>query len=86
MDRTIQVRELYSAGERGDYLQYSRNTYCNTKAQFKLDNKLSRSFEEHTGNRQGHVKAAGHFKAYINPCLDMLNQADLGFNIGTYHS
>ena len=28
------------------------------------------------------VKAAGHFKAYINPCLDALNNAELGFNIG----
>ena len=82
VDRAIQVRELYSAGERGDYLQYSRNTYRNTKAQFKMDNKLSRSFEELTGNRQGHVKAAGHFKAYINPCLVMLNRAELGFHIG----
>ena len=42
----------------------------------------SRNFSEHTGNRQGHVKAAGHFKAYINPCLNSLNQADLGFHIG----
>ena len=28
------------------------------------------------------MKAAGHFKAYINPCLDTLNEADLGFHIG----
>ena len=65
---------LYTVGERDDYLRYSRNT--------ELDGRLSRSFEEHTGNHQGHVKAAGHFKAYINPCLDALNNAELGFSIG----
>ena len=25
----IQIRELYAYGERGDYLEYSRNTYKN---------------------------------------------------------
>ena len=82
VDRDIQVRELYSVGERGDYLQYSKNTYVNTECTMQLEGKLSRSFSEYTGNRQGHVKAAGHFKAYINPCLDTLNEADLGFHIG----
>ena len=47
-----------------------------------MDGKLSRTINEFTGNRQGHVKAARHFKAYINPCLDAVNQADLGFHIG----
>ena len=82
VDREIQVRELYSVGERGDYLKYSRNTYQNTECKIKMDGKLSRTIEEHTGNRQGHVKAAGHYKAYINPCLDAVNRADLGFHIG----
>ena len=82
VDRDIQVRELYSVGERGDFLEYSRNTYQNTDAKIKLDGKLSRTFKEFTGNRQGHVKASGHFKAYINPCLDAINRADLGFHIG----
>ena len=82
VDRDIQVRELYSVGESGDFLQYSRNTYQNTNCTMKLDGKLSRCFSEYTGNRQGHVKAAGHFKAYINPCLDTVNSTDLGFHIG----
>ena len=82
VDRDILLHELYTVGERGDFLQYSRGTYQNTHAQFKLDGKLSRTFEEHTGNRQGHVKASGHFKVYINPCLDSLNSTDLGFHIG----
>ena len=82
VDRDIQVRELFSVGEQGDFLKYSKNTYINTQCTMQLDGKLSRNFIEHTGNRQGHVKAAGHFKAYINPCLNSLNQADLGFHIG----
>ena len=82
VDRDILVRELYSVGERGDILHYSRGTYQNTKSQFKLHGQLSRQFEEHTGTRQGHVKASGNFKAYINPCLKLLNSTDIGFHIG----
>ena len=48
----------------------------------KLDGKLSRKFREFTGNRQGHIKASGHFKGYINPCLDAINKAAIGFHIG----
>ena len=50
----------------------------------QLEGKLSRSFNENTGNRQGHLKASGHFKAYtnINPCLVALNQTEFGFHIG----
>ena len=82
VDRDIQVRELYSVGEQGDILKYSRNTYKNTECKLKQDGKLSRTIMEFTGNRQGHVKAAGHFKVYINPCLEAVNRADLGFRIG----
>ena len=84
VDRDIQVRELYSAGERGDYLKYSRNTYKNTSSQIKIGNKLSREFHEYRGSRQGHKRAAGNFKAYINPCLEAANSSDLGFNIGPH--
>ena len=48
----------------------------------KQNDKLSRRFSEEKGNRQGHVKASGHFKAYINPCLQSLNDSKLGFYIG----
>ena len=36
VDREIQVWELYSVGERGDYLEYSSNTYQNTSSQVKI--------------------------------------------------
>ena len=82
VEREIQVRELYSVGERGDYLEYSKNTYQNTECFIKLDGKLSRKVVEYKGNRQGHVRAAGHYKAYINPCLTSLRDSNLGFYIG----
>ena len=82
VERQIQVRELYSVGERGDYLQYSRNTYQNTECHLKLNGKLGRKFSEEKGNRQGHVRASGHFKAYINPLLKSLNKSCLGFHVG----
>ena len=76
------MRELFSVGERGGYLSYSRNTYKNTETNLKQNGKLSRKFTEFKGNRQGHVRASGNFKAYINPCLTSLNSSQLGFNIG----
>ena len=82
VERQIQVRELYSTGERGDVLQYSRGTYENTKCHVKLKDKLSREVVEHKGNRQGHVRASGNFKVYINPSLLSLNSSNLGFSIG----
>ena len=82
MEREIQVRELYSVGERGDFLSYSRNTYVNTECHIKQDGLLSRKISEFKGNRQGHVLASGHYKAYINPCLTALNESKLGFYIG----
>ena len=82
VEREIQVRELYSVGERGDVLQYSRNTYRNTECRMKMQDKLSRKVVEHKGNRQGHIRASGHFKVYINPCLLSLNTTKLGFSLG----
>ena len=82
VEREIQVRELYSVGERGDLLNYSRNTYENTECYIKQDGLLSRKIQEYRGNRQGHVRASGHYKAYINPCLTALNSSNLGFYIG----
>ena len=43
---------------------------------------IGRQFCEHKGNRQGHKRASGHFKSYINPCLVTANSSDLGYWIG----
>ena len=83
VNRDIQIRELYSCGESGDLLQYSRNIYQNTFCNIKQDGKLSREFQEHKGSRQGHKRASGHFKTYVNPCLTAANSAGLGFYIGS---
>ena len=53
VDRTIQTRELFFAGEEGDTWQYSYNSYQNTRCQIKLDGQLSKPFEEELGVRQG---------------------------------
>ena len=82
VDRDIQVRELYSCGETGDLLAYSSNTYKNTVCKMKQGGKLSREIREYRGARQGHKRAAGHFKTYINPCLTAANSSGLGFYIG----
>ena len=82
VDRDIQVRELYSCGETGNLLEYSSNTYKNTVCRMKQGGKLSREIREYKGNRQGHKRAAGNFKSYINPCLTAVNSSGLGFHIG----
>ena len=82
VEREIQVRELYSIGERGDILQYSRSTYKNTMCHLKLQGLLSRKVVEQRGNRQGHVRASGNFKVYVNPALLSLNSSSLGFHLG----
>ena len=82
VDRDIQTRELYACGESGDILEYSNNTYKNTVSHVKQDGKLGREFREYKGSRQGHKRAAGHFKSYINPCLLASNSSNLGFWIG----
>ena len=43
VERDIQVRELYTIGERGDLLKYSQNTYRDTKCHIKLENKLEQA-------------------------------------------
>ena len=48
----------------------------------KMEDKLSRKVVEYKGNRQGHVRASGHFKVYINPCLLSLQSSNLGFSLG----
>ena len=82
VDRDILVRELYTCGETGDLLQYSNNTYQNTVSQVKQDGMVGREFREYKGSRQGHKRAAGNFKSYINPCLTATNSSQLGFWIG----
>ena len=82
VERSIQVRELYSNGEDGDILNYSKYTYENTDCHIKMNDQISRKIHELKGNRQGHVRASGHFKVYINPSLMSLMTSNLGFQLG----
>ena len=82
VDREIQIRELYSCGETGDILQYSKCTYENTVSRMKQNGKVSREIVEYKGARQGHKRSSGHFKSYINPCLITADTSQLGFYIG----
>ena len=82
VEREILLSELNHIGEKGDFLRYSKNVYENTDCHIKLEGKLSRKFSEFTGTRQGHVRADTHYKTYINPCLNSVDRACIGFNIG----
>ena len=82
VDRDIQIRELYSSGEDGKLLEYSKYTYQNTVSVIKAGSKISREFQEFRGARQRHKRPSGHFKSYINPCLTSTDSSGLGFNIG----
>ena len=84
-DRDIQVRELYENGENGDTWLYSRALYQNTECAMKMNDNLSRTFEENLGSRQGHKKSSGHYKQYNNPIQNELNDSDLGFPIGKFN-
>ena len=63
-------------------LQYSHNPYKNTECHIKMDDQISRKINEFKGNRQGHVRASGHFKVYINSSLMSLKTSNLGFQLG----
>ena len=60
-DREICVRELFENGEEGDIWQYSRGLYQNTECTIKMNDEISRTFQEQLGSRQGHKKSSGHY-------------------------
>ena len=49
VDRTIQTRELYCAGETGDYWRASHFSYQNSSTKIKMNGKLSRNIIEKRG-------------------------------------
>lgn len=69
----------------GDTWLYSRSLYQNTECAIKNDEKISRTFQENLGSRQGHKKSSGHYKQYNNPIQQELNQSQLGFSIGKHN-
>ena len=43
---------------------------------------ISREIEEKLGVKQGHINSSDHYKVYIGPCLETLEEAQLGVWIG----
>ena len=82
VNRTIQTRELYCAGEAGQYWQASHYSYKNSLTRIKMNGMLSRSIEESLGVKQGRNKSSDHYKVYIAPLLDTLDTSNLGVWIG----
>jgi hypothetical protein len=82
VDRKIQLRELYSAGETGDLWMSSKYSYDNSLTQIKMKGKLSRQFEEKLGVKQGHINSSDNYKIYINPALDTFEASTLGVWLG----
>ena len=80
VDRSIQLRELYCAGEEGGYLKSSK--YDNSLTQIKMKGKLSRKFTETAGVKQGHINSGDNYKIYINPALTTLDTSTLGVWVG----
>ena len=82
VNRQIQTCELYCAGETGQYWQASHYSYQNSLTRIKMNGQLSRSIEETLGVKQGRNKSGDHYKIYIAPMLDTLDNANLGVWMG----
>ena len=82
VNRSIQTRELYCAGELGQYWLASKYSYENSQTQIKMKGQLSRNFSENLGVKQGNIKSSDNYKIYINPLLDTVDSANLGVWIG----
>ena len=85
VNRSVQLRELYVAGEEGQFWLANYYSYRNSKTQIKLNGQLSRSISEQAGVKQGNIKSSDHFKIYINSLLDTIEYSQLGVMIGPIH-
>ena len=76
----------------GDYFIYkvksvqsgvsTEYSYKNSLSKIKMNGELSSEFEEKLGVKQGHIKSSDHYKIYINPALETLDESNLGVWIG----
>ena len=82
VDRSIQLRELYCAGLKGQYWLADNYSYQNTQTRIKMNGQMSNSFTEQTGVKQGNIKSSDHYKIYITPLLDTADASNLGIWIG----
>ena len=82
VNREIQTRELYFAGEEGMFWQASHFSYQNTYTKIKMNGKVSGLISESLGVKQGRNKSSDHYKVYIAPLLNALDDSNLGVWIG----
>ena len=84
VDRTIQLRELYCAGQRGELWKASKYSYKNFLTQIKMNHKISRKFKETAGVKQGHINSSDDYKIYINSAsaLNTIDTSTLGVWVG----
>ena len=75
INRALQTRELYMSGIEGDFWQSSHFSYQNSNTKIKMNQKLSSDINETLGVKQGHINSSDHYKIYIGPCLDLLEDA-----------
>ena len=78
VDRQIQTRELFMAGVDGDFWQAGHYSYQNSLTKIKMKGQLSSEIKETLGVKQGHINSSDHYKVYVGPCLETLEDAQLG--------
>ena len=82
VNRRIQIRELYCAGEIGQLGLFNSSSYKNTETRIKMSQKISSPFTENLGVGQGKIRSSDHYKVYINSILKTIDEANLGIQIG----
>ena len=82
VSRIIQQRELYFSGETGQLSSYNSGCYKNTQTCIKMNGKTSQPLREELGVGQGKIRSSDHYKIYINPGLETLENSGLGVDIG----
>ena len=76
------MRELFCAGETGQYGLFTKCVYDNTQTRIKMNQNLSEPLFESLGVGQGKIWLSDHYKIFINSILKTLDDAILGLNIG----
>ena len=73
VDRSIQLRELYCAGEEGDFWKSSKYSYDDSMTKIKMQGNLSRQIEEKLGVKQGHINSSDNYRVYISNMFPQKN-------------
>ena len=82
VNRSILTRELYMAGDHGDYWKATHFSYQSSQSRMKMNDQLSRPIAETLGVKQGHCRSSDHYTVYNGPVLDTIEDVCLGVWIG----